>query len=644
MSSFRIWGAVVSLLCVALLAALIPIPLGTPTPAKSARAFSPKAPASPGGVGLSVFPGSWQLVGGGSAQFSVAPTGAPEGCALGGATYQWWLPGISANDGWLNDSGGSSVRLTAFESAQGSAELDVAAQVSVNCANGSWVVPAFGQASIGIQPALFVSDLSAYPSPAAPGSRVVLQWTLSGGLGPFAVHVDFGDGKSAQLLLAGDGTPFVDHRYVAGLFAPEIAVTDATGRAVAQSVMAPLSVSGLLSAIIESSRPLADPGTTLRVGANVTGGFPPYSEVWTDGLGELGTGTNWTVQAPASGNLSLELVVIDSWGNSVTVNRSIPVASPPSIAVSSPEALTDTGVPFPVGFSLSGGVAPFHVNWSLRPASGGGSATFDRPGRFVEEVSSSVAGELWVEVNVSDAMGLWSSAVDPVAELFDRPTLTLSTPPGPIEAGSAATLGALELGGAPPIHWGLFASLKVTNATASNGSLPGPAEIAWTVSFVSAGSALIEAVAVDAAGVSANASEMVSVTPALNLTIASVAPGAAVGDRVAIRGLVTGGEPPYDYLFVGSDGESLSANQSAPGSLYWNATPGAAGALTLTIRVTDALGVSRSVSEGVAISPANTVPPITSPPPATGSPPAVSPSAGSDLWPLALLGIVALGG
>lgn len=623
-SPIRLTGLLALLLLgssAALLGPVGSIPLH-PSPTHSvAPLVTAPDPANPT---LSIAPGSWSMEAGASVTLTGMLTGFAVGCSLDWATFAWSLPGIAEYDGFLNASVGPSVRFTSLPSAAGAMTIDAIANGVMECDGVPHSLSSDGWAGVAVLAEEEVGPLQLLPDPALPGERVVLEWSVSGGVAPYTAEVDFGDGASTSFTVSSPGEPFVAHRYAAGQFEPVVRMLDATGRELPTGSTEPLVVTAGLAASIGLAAVAVDVGVPFQLTANVTGGTPPFVYSWSDSLGDSSLSATWDLSAPTTQNLTVHLTVLDRLGEEVSVSRTIPVALPPSLTASTPSATVDVGRSFPFSLAVSGGVPPYRLTWSFSPNATPQSADLATAGRTLEPAVAQVPGEVWVTAEVQDAAGAVRSTTVPLAEAFALPRVSILSSPTLGEAGVPLAFTAIVEGGAPPVNWTWMASDPAENDSPASGGLPGPGEVRWRVAFDPAANVEWVVEITDAAGttVSANGSLVLLAPVQAGLTVGS-ASSTAVGEVPAFAD-VSGGRPPYACTLWWSDGASAYGNLSAPGTLQFNATIAQPGPLGARLAVVDALGgvvVTRSnvTVLGAPAAPLPTPAPPSNPDGASGS-------------------------
>src|SRR5580658_2535648 len=196
--------SMLGLLLAALLVPIVVAPLrGTSGPPDISGATAP-----PGGprtalsvlnVSVAISPGTWTMSPGDSVNLTASWTGIALGCQMEFEWFDWTLSGASFLDGFLNQSEGPEVRVYAVTGATGPIVVAAQGTVGLACPDGTEVDSATGIAVIDLLPRLSVPALSLAPDPSVPGDLVTLRWDVAGGVGPYSIDIDFGDGTNTTL-------------------------------------------------------------------------------------------------------------------------------------------------------------------------------------------------------------------------------------------------------------------------------------------------------------------------------------------------------------------------------------------------------------------------------------------------------------
>lgn len=544
-------------------------------------------------MALDVTPGTWTMEAGARLTLSAVATGVDPSCSISWLNIAWSLPGISVNDGFLNSSLGPTVTFAAFGGASGPALVAASGSGIASCSGTPYSIAPSGSATVSIVPPLVLDGLEAGPNPAPVGQTVALAAVVHGGLPPYGLAIDFGDGTHGTEAVAEPGTIVIDHTYTAGRYSPTWNVTDALRATASASPITPVVVADSLAVVVDGPSQV-DSGVTATLTANVSGGVPPYTFAWSDLEGRQGYGASLTATYSVLGRQTVSVWVTDSGAASASASRTLVVAAAPSIAVdpSAPTGDVDRAVPF--ALNVSSGTPPYRVTWSEVGGAANGTVELGTNGWYLEPVVPSLAGALWISASIVDADGISGSAAADVAEVYALPSLTLA-PTSPLaEVGAPVLWGGVVSGGAPPVLWSAAASLPV-NASTSSGRMDGPGTFTWTTVPAAPGNLTVQLTATDATGSLVDGAATVRVEPATTVRLAAPVFGGS-GSPTTISAYVAGGDPPYAYSVDLSDGERFTGNLSGSGPVAWTVTPRTAGFLDLTVSVTDALAVTSTAS------------------------------------------------
>ncbi|MCI4350673.1 MAG: hypothetical protein L3K15_04085 [Thermoplasmata archaeon] len=584
---------------------------------------------------LPISPGTWTMAAGTHAVFSATLGNLPSGCAIVALEVTWSLPGIASQDGFLNSSSGLQVELLTFAGAGGPASVAATGTGEVACNGQLYGVGPSGTAEVTIVPSLALGSPVVAPDPATVGSLVTLEETVAGGVAPYAITLDFGDGTSGSTSLAAPGPLVVVHRYLEGRFSPLWSIVDGIGDVGRAEPMQPLVVTNILAVVITPSARTVDVGVSTTFIANITGGSPPFAVSWTFSTGGFGLGPSWTVIPSAPGTIDVRAVVVDAGGASAASDATLRVAPPLRLEESTVTPTGDVGRSIPFFVNVTGGVAPFTVTWGPVGGVANRSAALTADGWYVEPAVAPTVGTLWMTALAVDADGARVTTTSAIAEIYPPPGLTLATGSLVVEAGHPLLVGGLLTGGAPPLAWSLSPSLPVNTTSPATGTMNGTGAFSFRATPVTGGNLTILGTARDAAGAIASANVTVRVLPPVLVALLPV-PTLSVGSAATLSADIGGGQPPYAYAVTVSDGERLLGNLSGGGPVDFTIAPRVTGYIELHVVVTDVLGGRTDVAlTGVVAAggPAST-PPGTTPP--TGS--AAAPSVGAPTWVAAILG------
>src|SRR5215203_4993935 len=144
---------------------------------------------------------------------------------------------------------------------------------------------------------------------------------VTGGMEPYTIRWDFGDGDSDEEESDGDDND-VDHTFdVAGTYTVSATVTDSTGRTVSDSILITVEPAPPLTAVeITSSDTEGVAPATFDFEANVTGGTVPYTYSWDFGDGSVESDDDESIDHTfdVAGTYTVSATVTDSTGRTVS--------------------------------------------------------------------------------------------------------------------------------------------------------------------------------------------------------------------------------------------------------------------------------------------------------------------------------------
>ncbi|MCI4352154.1 MAG: hypothetical protein L3K14_02030 [Thermoplasmata archaeon] len=339
---------------------------------------------------------------------------------------------------------------------------------------------------------------------------------------------------------------------------------------------------------ITSSANPADAGLPFTLTAYLPSPSSWYYLNWTDNQGGSSTGPTWERAVATPGPLNVTLRVSDPWGDHGIANLTVDVRPPPSVAVSSPLAQVDAGVPAPLFIEVAGGVPPITASWTTSGGGSNGSAAWSGDGNYSETVSFGTLGPAWVLVRAIDALGDPTSIARRVTEVVPEGAVELATNGSIGEVGRSLGLVVVVEEGTPPFRWSFSSTLPAVDPAGPFGTFPSDGIFLLGVRFASSGTSSLTLTVLDALGAVTTATTVVSVEPPLSVNVTS--PGRAPATPFELDAMVSGGLAPYSYQIHLSDGEGVEGALAASGALVGTFNPRAGGNYTFEVRVTDALG------------------------------------------------------
>ena len=298
---------------------------------------------------------------------------------------------------------------------------------------------------------------------------------------------------------------------------------------VSQDVETPLlstSVSGELTCAVRE----------VSVAVEATGGRPPYTYGWTDPAGnDAGTMPTITVQEPGTYAVTVTGANGCSTSSTVEVNQDI---DPPVVTASASDVLTCGVLEASLTATVSGGRAPFDYAWTNAAGHAVGctpSIDVSAPGAYTVIVTGANGCSARAEVTVGQ------DTEAPVVEATVDGVLSCALPQVNLHVNIVGGRAPLE------IEW-RDASDALVGTTAL---LPISTAGRYTVTVTGANGCW------DTAGVTVledRKPPAVSIEASGDLT--------CVTTRVELTSAVTGGRPPYVYVWLGPHGEAVGNSSS----------------------------------------------------------------------------------
>lgn len=408
---------------------------------------------------------------------------------------------------------------------------------------------AFGSRSISTEP-LNVSacvDLSSGPAP------LLVRWNngcgiLSGGVGPYSVEIDFGDGSDictdwrTQHVYSTPGTYNTTVKVIDSSNPPNV-VTDT-------HVVITVTQMGL-SANAGADRLCGPEGTPVCFKGSAGGGVGPYTYTWDFGDGSpLDYSAEPCHTYDSSGIYTVSMTARDSLGSTDTDSHmQVSITRPLSAIASVSRA---AGIePFAEHFSSSvtGGTGPYTYKWDF------GDGESSAEGSPVHVPAGN--GTYKVTLTVTDSCSPPATAVDdhlvtsraPIVVTADANQLCGDAPLNEIFSGSAT-------GGTPPYTY----SWDFGDGTPTS-SQQNPSH-----SYVTAGDYTATLTVTDSASPSLTGSGTVDIHATKPLLVTISGSPTTTGPApltVDLSSTVTGGLPPYTYDWDFADGSDHATEDSA---------------------------------------------------------------------------------
>ena len=491
---------------------------------------------------------------GGAPPYAWAVAGAPPGLALSGDV----LTGVPT----ATSSGPLRVRVT------DAAGASVAREIPFSVAPPPLEVFAAGlpRATVG---APYLQPLR------ATGGTPPYRWAAGGSLPP---GLALAEGALA-------GTP-----EAAGTFSFEVVVNDAAGaRASGVLTLTVAATLGIVAAALEDAAVGAPYSRTLTA----TGGSPPYT--WSVAAGALPEGLALDASggvisgAPVSaGSYSFTIRVTDSAGAEAARPYRIGTAAGLLITTAPVLPSGTAGAPYGQTLAASGGRTPYA--WSITAGALPGGLALDAASGALGG-RPAAAGQFRFTALVSDNGGARASKD---FTLSIASALVVSSGPNLPDGGTAAGYSQplQAAGGTPPYLWSIEA-----------GALPPGLELDAAAGLISgtptsAGVFGFTARVADSLTASAGKQFQLRILPGLAIT--SAPPGrATVGNSYAHIFSASGGAPPYTWSIASGSLPPGLALDGAAGSIA--GTPSSDGDFGITLRVTDAAGLSATRDDVIPV-------------------------------------------
>jgi hypothetical protein len=337
----------------------------------------------------------------------------------------------------------------------------------------------------------------------------------------------------------------------------------------------PLSVPG------GSSNPTGPAGTPLNINFGCTGGTPPYTYSVS---GSLPPGVSFgncalTGTPTTPGVYTIHITVRDSAGASITKDVTITVTAASLSLVGMALPNGQAGVAYSASISATGGVPPISYSGSGLPdglslgRSGAITGTPTTAGQFSFRVTATDSSVTTAPVSVT---ATFSITILPASVAFGPASL----PDGVVGLAYSGSVSAT--GGTSPYSFsitGLPDGLSGSSAGAVSGT---PTK---------AGKFTATATVTDSAGAHATQQYTITIGPAALVITTTSAPNGTVGTAYSATFAATGGTAPYTFS---ATGQPSTLTMSAGGTL--SGTPTAAATVSLTVTVKDSSGVTLSKS------------------------------------------------
>ena len=389
---------------------------------------------------------------------------------------------------------------------------------------------------------------------------------------------------------------------VTGGFTVKVTLKDARSQTTAKNTSLSVSSSGPTITAFTLSSPSITLGKSVWINATVTGGTAPYTYSYT------GLPSGCSTQ-----NLSSLLCTPNAAGTSPYINVSVTDAShatnskgPLSLSVTVPSLLITSFTATPPSIVLgsatqfqvvvSGGATPLQYVYTGLPTGCLSTNSTSLP------CTPSVTGNFSVKVTVTDAQGRSTNNSTVLAVLPSSPappaitSFTISPPT--LAVNGTAYLNVTVSGGSSPLQYS-YGGLPAGCSSISQASI--------TCRPTSAGTYSVKVTVTDSLLRSTNATASLTVTapagyPSITSFVATP-PNPTLGSPINLLVKVTGGAPPYTYLYSGLPPGCVTKDTAS-----LNCTPSVSGSYSLSVLVTDTHSHSVSATVPLTVGTASSSP------------------------------------
>jgi hypothetical protein len=349
-----------------------------------------------------------------------------------------------------------------------------------------------------------------------------------------------------------------------------------------------------VTASMTLNRTVADLGQLVNARVNASGGTGPYTCAWfVDGGPVAGTSCDANLSVTETGTVNISALAIDADGsNGLAWADLVAYTDPTLLAPLATPGAIDVGqsVEFVAQYSGGAGGLTFQWNDSLPPSACSSSSSAELT------CTPPAAGTATIAVDVTDAVGQSARSPTLTFPIRPDPTAVLTLEPGApalLDVGGSTGFELNVSGGAAPYHdsWSLPLGPCVISA-ASATCRPG-----------TAGHDVARVTVNDSNGFSVTSAPVeVVVDPRPTVNVTASYPTVTVGENLTLASSVSGGQGPYAYTWGG-----LPPGCAAPSAPDLVCAPDSAGAYTITVNVTDAIGGNASGRVAITVDPsANT--------------------------------------
>ena len=577
-----------------------------PSPVGPARAAPFEAVAF-AGAELIVSPADWWMPAGNATTLSAAWIDLPPGCVASPLWYRWTIT-AGATVGFLNSTTSENATFDAASAVSGTTTVRVRSAAVQECGDSATATVGTALANVTVDAPLRLANITAEPPAVPVGVATGVQGAIYGGAPPYSVRVAWGDGTVTNGTVEDPGEFRFPHAFPAGTFRPSLVVTDSAGLTASGTVDEEVSSSDTIAVGISGNASEVDTGLPVAFSPEVldvpNGSFSGWScgasgltdPILTPGLSNF----SCAFSQAGAGSVVLEVLPV-TLEPPVSGTLTVAVEPRPVLAAFLPTAGAEVGQPCAVDYAVQGGVPPFELRWSVIGTSESGSFSVPTDGEFLLPLVPARPGSLEVDARVVDSDGVSSPTTSTglLAEPVMNVTMETSATVGPdnVTVGVEASV----TGGAPPFLWVVTPDAGPIDALPEAGQLGSAGSIDWQGSYVEEGNITGGLAVVDADGAWSSAPFDVPTVPALSGRAEVVSDGGARPGGFALVLDLTGGLPPFRVNVTASTDTRWNLTDTSDGTATWALDAPAGGVVSISVHVTDALGVSWNETRVVPI-------------------------------------------
>ena len=360
----------------------------------------------------------------------------------------------------------------------------------------------------------------------------------------------------------------------AGQYNVSIKAVDSQGATASSYLL--VSVHPLPGVTISASKASGDVGFTDSFTSSVSGGSVPLTYEWFVGGNEVGSQPNLTYTFDSEGTIPIKVRVTDFAGNSASAEINVTVNPLPAVIISEKYLLMDAGASDTFSASGQYGTAPYNYTWyvggSIIGYGTSASHLFQSPGTYL------------VKAVLRDANGNTASASVTV-DIHSGPVPSILANRTTVDEGMSVSFLSGISGGTAPYNYTWYVGGSIIGYGTSASYL-----------FQDPGTYVVELSVRDAFNISGNVSVNVTVNPSPHVSFTESSSQIDSGQSATFSPSVSGGTPGYHYLWeIGNLIVSSQRNLTYPFS--------SPGTYTVTLVVTDSLGVSASYALTITVNP-----------------------------------------